>query len=328
MRALVCRDFGPVENLVVAELDRPTLGEGEVRVAVKAAGLNFPDGLVVQGEYQLRPELPFAPGSEFSGIITEVSGSVTDFSAGDRVFGLTSFGAFAEEVVVPANRLNRMDSEIGFVEAAVLSMAYGAAMYALFDRGGLKADQSVLILGATGGVGLAAVELAALAGARVLAVDGDDARLREATTRGATDAWNYHQGSLRDAANQFTGKAGFDLILDPVGGSLGEEAVRCLAWKGRLLVFGFASGSIPKIATNLLLLKGAEVAGVFWGESHRRGDNNDRENYARLLQWRSEGKIAPHVSRKYSLAEGAKAIQALLDREITGKAVIIVDGET
>lgn len=325
MKALLCREFGPVDHLILSEIAPPALQAGEVRVAVKAAGLNFPDGLVVQGTYQLRPTLPFAPGSEFSGIVLETASNVTDFRPGDRVFGLTSFGAFAEEVVVPAARLNRMDDSIGFREAAVLSMAYGAAMYALFDRGELQPGQRVLILGATGGVGLAAVELAALAGAQVLAVDGDDDRLREATAKGAAAVWNYHGGSLREAVAAFTGGQGFDLILDPVGGKLGEEAVRCLGWNGRLLVFGFASGDIPQIATNLLLLKGAQLVGVFWGESQRRGDNNDRANFARLLQWVSQGKVRPHISRAFPLAQGAAAIQALLDRDIMGKAVILMD---
>lgn len=324
MKALLCREFGPVQNLTLCEVAAPPLGAGEVRVAVKAAGLNFPDGLVVQGKYQLRPELPFAPGSEFSGIVLEAASDVAYFKAGDRVFGLTSFGAFAEEVVVPATRLNLMDNSIGFREAAVLSMAYGAAMYALFDRGRIKPGQRVLILGATGGVGLAAVELAALSGAHVLAVDGDDGRLREAAAKGAEGVWNHNEGSLRDAAAEFSGKQGFDLILDPVGGSLGEEAVRCLGWGGKLLVFGFASGDIPKVPTNLILLKGAELVGVFWGESQRRGDNEDRANFARLLAWRSEGKIAPYIGRTFPLSEGKTAIQSLLDREITGKAVILV----
>jgi len=325
MKALLCRAFGPVEDLALADIPSRPLDAGEVRVAVKAAGLNYPDGLVVQGKYQLRPELPFAPGSEFAGIVVERANDVVDIEIGQRVFGLTSFGAFAEEVVVPATRLNSMDGRIGFREAAVLSMAYGAAMYALFDRGRLAAGQRVLVLGATGGVGLAAVELAALAGAEVFAVDGDDNRLAEATAKGARAIWNYHAGSLRDAANDFTGKSGFDLVLDPVGGTLGEEAVRCLGWKGRLLVFGFASGQIPTIATNLLLLKGAELAGVYWGESQRRADNNDRENFARLLDWHAEGRISPRITRSFPLRDAASGIAAMLAGEITGKAVILVD---
>lgn len=324
MKALLCEEFGPVESLVLRDVPPPPMAPGHVRVAVKAAGLNFPDGLVVQGKYQLRPPLPFSPGSEFSGVVTEVADDVREFAPGDRVFGLTSFGAFAEQTVVPAARLNRMADGIGFREAAVLAMAYGAAMYALFDRGGLRSGQKLLILGATGGVGLAAVELANLTGARVLAVDGDDGRLREAQAKGADAVWNYHAGSLRDAARDFAGPDGFDLVLDPVGGPLGEEAVRCLGWKGRLLVFGFASGSIPSIATNLLLLKGAEAIGVFWGESQRRADNNDRENFRRLLAWHAEGRLKPHIGRVFPLQEGAAAIQALMRREILGKAVILV----
>lgn len=325
MRALLCRAFGPVETLELGEVDPPALCPGQVRVRVRAAGLNFPDGLVVQGKYQLRPALPFAPGSEFAGDVIEAASDVEGFSVGDRVFGLTSFGAFAEQVVVPAAKLHAMTPAIDYEEAAILSMGYGAAMYGLFDRGRLKAGESVVILGATGGVGLAAVELAALAGARILAVDGDDARLEAARERGATMLYNYSAGSLKEAVKAFAPE-GADVILDPVGGSLGEDAVRCLGWKGRLLVFGFASGTIPHIATNLLLLKGAEALGVFWGESQRRADNNDGANFAQLLAWRAAGKLRPHIGRRFALRDGARAIAALLNREIVGKAVILIDG--
>lgn len=324
MRALLCRQFGPVETLEFCETNPPSLEPGHVRIRVRAAGLNFPDGLVVQGKYQLRPDLPFSPGSEFAGDVIEVAPDVTAFALGDRVFGLTSFGAFAEQVVVPAARLHAMTASIDYDEAAILSMGYGAAMYALFDRGRLTKGESVVVLGATGGVGLAAVELAALAGARVLAVDADDVRLETARERGAAVLFNYMSGGLKDAVKAFA-PTGVDVVLDPVGGTLGEEAVRCLGWKGRLLVFGFASGTIPKISTNLLLLKGAEALGVFWGESQRREDNNDAANFAQLLAWRAEGKLRPHIGRRYPLSEGARAIGALLNREIVGKGVIIVE---
>ncbi|SCW81188.1 NADPH2:quinone reductase [Sphingobium faniae] len=324
MKTLLCKTFGPVDNLVLEEVERPPLHAGEVRVAVRAAGLNFPDGLVVQGLYQIRPHLPFAPGSEFAGVVLEVGAGVNGFAPGDRVFGLTSFGAFAEQVVAPAWRLNRMHDDIGFDSAAILSMAYGAAMYALFDRGGLQTGEAVVILGATGGVGLAAVELAAIAGARVLAVDGDDERLAHARARGAEAVFNYRTGALKTAVAAFTEDKGAALILDPVGGTLGEEAVRSLGWKGRLLVFGFASGTIPRIETNRLMLKGASLVGVFWGESQRRSDNNDASNFDRLQNWYVEGRIQPHIGARYPLDRGAEAIQALLDGRIAGKGVILV----
>lgn len=324
MKALVCREFGPVETLEISEMPEPPLAAGSVRVKVRSAGINFPDGLVVQGKYQLKPALPFSPGSEFSGTVIEAADGVQGFAPGDRVFGLTSFGAFAEQLVVPAERLNHMHSSVSFETAAVLSMAYGAAMYALMERGRLVAGERVMILGATGGVGLAAVELAANAGAHVLAVDGDDLRLKEAEAKGAKAVFNYETGELREAAKDFAGTDGFDLILDPVGGALGETAVRCLAWKGRLLVFGFASGDIPRIATNLLLLKGAEAIGVFWGESQRRNDNRDIENFRLLQDWLVAGKLSPHIGGHFPLEDGATAIQALMDRKIAGKAVIEV----
>lgn len=321
MKALLCREFGRIKDLEIEEVPEPVLGRGQVRVEVRAAGLNFPDALVVQGKYQLKPPLPFSPGSEFAGVVVDVAEDVQGFAAGDRVFGLTSFGAFAEQLVVDAERLKRMSEAIGFAEAAVLSMGYGAAIYALFERGRIASGESVMILGATGGAGLAAVELAKLAGARVLAVDGDDERLSHARVRGADAVFNYRSGGLRDAAKGFA-ENGVDLVLDPVGGDLGLEAVRCLGWKGRLLVFGFASGDIQQIPANLILLKGAELIGVFWGESQRRRDNRDDAHFAQILEWHAAGKLRPHIGRRFPFAQGAAALAALARGEITGKAVL------
>lgn len=325
MKALLCRSFGPITQLQVEAVDSPPLSADQVRISVKAAGINFPDALVVQGQYQLKPAVPFSPGSEFAGIVSEVGTAVDDFAPGDRVFGLTSFGAYAEEVVTPASRLHRMSEQLTFEEAAVISMAYGSSMHALFDRGRLQRGETLVVLGATGGVGLAAVELGHLAGARVLAVDQGDERLRLATDKGATAVFNTSSGGLREAVDRFTEGQGADVILDTVGGELGENAVRCLAWRGRLLVFGFASGTIPRIQSNLLLLKSADALGVFWGESQRRGTTHDKDNFKKLLTWHTEGKITPHISRRFPLAEGVAALTALVNREIVGKAVITMD---
>lgn len=325
MKALLCTQFGSIEDLALIEVEPPPLGDGQVRISVKAAGLNYPDGLVVEGKYQLKPPLPFSPGSEFAGVILEVADDVDEYHVGERVFGLTSFGAFAEELVIPIERLQRMDNNIDFATASVLSMAYGAAMYALFDRGELQQGQNILILGATGGVGLAAIELAALKGARIMAVDGDDNRLIEASRKGADKVWNYRSGPIHKAAKEFCGDDGFDVILDPVGGEIGEQAIRALGWRGRYLVFGFASGDIPMLKANLLLLKGAEARGVFWGESQRRHDNNDKANFKQLLSWHKHKKIRPHIGKTFPLKDTPKAMRALIDGKIVGKALIKVD---
>jgi NADPH2:quinone reductase len=324
MKALVCHQFGPIDGLLVEDWPSRRLQPGEVRIAVKAAGINFPDALVVQGKYQLKPPLPFVPGSEFAGIVIETSPDVVRIKPGNRVFGLTSFGAFAEELIVQEERVNRMSDTISFRDAAVLSMAYGASMYALVDRGRLQCAESVLVLGATGGLGLAAVELAHLMGARVFAVDGHDGRLSHAKAKGADTIFNFRSGALRDAARAFAGERGFDLVFDPVGGPLSEEAIRCLGWKGRALIIGFASGEIPKIAANHVLLKSADVLGVFWGESQRRHDNNDERNFIRLLEWYEQGKIHPHIGQAFPLERGAEAIANLFAGKVTGKALIEV----
>lgn len=325
MKAIVCRTFTSLDDLELAEIAAPVLLPGHVRIRVKAAGLNFPDTLVVQGKYQIKPDLPFVPGSEFAGTVAEAAEDVDAFAPGARVFGLCPFGALAEEIVVPAERLQPMDDRLNFAMAAILPMAYGAAMHALFDRGEIQEGQTLMILGATGGVGLAAVEIAALAGAQVLAVDGDDLRLDLARDRGARAVWNYQQGSLREAARAFAGDDGFDLILDPVGGALGEEAVRCLAWGGRLLVFGFASGAIPAIRTNLLLLKGAEARGVFWGEAQRRRTAHDATNFRRLMAWWREGRIRPQIGATYPLSRGIEALRGLAEGRHPGKIAVLAE---
>jgi NADPH2:quinone reductase len=316
-----------LDDLVIADIPSRPLGPGEVRVRVRAAGVNFPDALVVQGKYQNKPPLPFSPGSEFSGVVEELGAEVLGFDIGDRVFGLTSFGAFAEEVVVDAKKLHRMGAGIEFGEAAAFCMAYGAAAHALLDRGQLKPGEQLVVLGAAGGVGLAAIEIAKIVGARVLAVDLNDERLVAAKQKGADAAHAGAAETLREAIYAFSGNAGGDVILDTVGGELAETALKGLAWRGRFLVFGFASGAIPKLQANLLLLKAAQAIGVFWGEFQRRGIDRDRENFARLLQWREEGKLRPHISRTFTLEEGAEALKALERREIVGKAVIIVSGQ-
>lgn len=324
MKALLCRAFGPIESLVVEDLASPSVGPSQVRVRVCAAGVNFPDALVVQGKYQSKPALPFAPGSEFAGVVEEIGQGVCEFAVGDRVFGLANFGAFAEEVVADCDKLHRMSGGIDFVEAAAFCMAYGAAAHALIDRAQLREGETLVVLGAAGGVGLAAIEIAKIIGARVLAVDLNDERLEAATSKGADAVCPQAGEALREQINALSSRKGADVILDTVGGELGETALRSLAWQGRYLVFGFASGVIPKLQANLLLLKAAQAMGVFWGEFQRRKLDRDRENFETLLQWRAAGKLRPHVSRTFTLEQGAQALAALERREIVGKAVIVI----
>lgn len=317
MKALVCRAFGAV---AVETRPDPTPQSGEVRVRVQAAGINFPDALMIEGKYQGNPDPPFVPGSEIAGFV-EASRD-EEFKPGDRVFGLTSLNGFAQRVCVPARRLQHAPPAMTFEQAAAFPLAYGAAAHALFDRARLKVNETVLILGAGGGVGLAATEIAKRAGARVLAVDLDQARAETAKARGADAA--APAGDLRGAADAFS-NGGVDVILDAVGGELGETAVRMLAWRGRYLVFGFASGAVPKIRSNLLLLKGAEAIGVYWGAFQKRGEDNDAANFKTLLGWWAEGALKPSPAHIFRLEEAADAMKAMLRHELSGKAVIAMD---
>jgi NADPH2:quinone reductase len=322
MRAIHCVEWGGPEKLVIAELPVPEPKAGEVRIRVAAAGVNFPDALIVQKKYQLQPPLPFVPGTEVAGTIDKVGEGVGQLKPGDRVIAFVGIGGFAEFVCTPAVLAAPIPPGVADDVAAAFTLTYATSHHALFDRGQLKADETLLVLGAGGGVGLAAVELGKLAGARVIAAASSDEKLAAAREHGADEGINYSTTDLREAVKGLTAGKGADVIYDPVGGPLTEAALRSIAWRGRLLVVGFAQGEIPQIAANLLLLKGASAVGVFWGEFAKREPKQNRAMLTELFTWLGEGKLRPHVSRVYPLAEAPQALEALMSRKAVGKLVV------
>ncbi len=321
MRALLCRELGPADRLALVDLPDPEPGAGEVVVDVHAAGLNFLDTLVIEGKYQAKPELPFVPGGEAAGIIAAVGDGVTGFAPGSRVMALGQFGAFAEKWAVPAAAVLPMPDGMDFETAAGFGLTYGTSYYALKQRGELQPGETLLVLGAAGGVGSAAVQIGKAMGARVIAAASTDDKLGVAAACGADDAINYTRDDLRIRVKELTGGRGVDVVYDPVGGDLTEAALRSLAWNGRLLVIGFASGVIPKLAANLALLKGASVVGVFWGNWIMRDPGASASNFADLFAMASEGKLRPVVTDVFPIEAYVRAFGALTGRTATGKVV-------
>jgi NADPH2:quinone reductase len=324
MKAVLCKRYGPPESLTFEELPSPRPGPGEVVVAVKAASINFPDVLIIQNKYQVKPPLPFSPGSELSGVVKEVGSQVANFRPGDRVIAFTTYGAFAEEVKTEAGRLLPMPDGMDFASAAAFLLTYGTSEHALRDRGALKADETLLVLGAAGGVGLAAIEIGKALGARVVACASSDEKLAVCAAHGADATINYASEDLRSRIRALTDGRGVDVVYDPVGGPHTEPAFRSLAWRGRLLVVGFAAGDIPKLPLNLPLLKGASAVGVFWGDFTRREPRAFAESVRQLGQWFAEGKLRPHVSQTFPLHEAAQALNLMATRRVKGKVVLTV----
>ncbi len=322
MRAVLCRAWGGPESLVIEAISSPRPGAGEVVVDVKAAGVNFPDVLMIQGKYQIKPPLPFTPGVELAGIVKETGSGVTSARPGDPVVANVAYGAFAEECVVPAASLLPLPRGIDFAAAAGFTVAYGTAWHALRDRGQLRPGESLLVLGAAGGVGLAAVELGAALGARVIAAASSDEKLAVCRAHGATDTINYSTQDLRERVKAIVGAKGVDVVFDPVGGSLSEPALRSVAWRGRFLVIGFAGGEIPRLPANLPLLKGCAIVGVYWGAWLQQEPEASRRAMAELAGWLADGRVRPRVSARFPLARAADAISALAGRTATGKIVI------
>ena len=323
MRALVCKSHGLPETLVVEELPSPVPGPGQLLIDVKAAGVNFPDALIIQNKYQLKPALPFSPGAELAGIVKAVGEGVRRFKPGDAVCGACGYGAFAEEVVVDAAKMIAKPAGISFELAASLVLAYGTSYHALIDRGELKAGENVVVLGASGGVGLAAVEIAKAAGAHVIACASSDDKLAICRTHGADDVINYSSEDLKERIRALTGDKGADVIYDPVGGGYAEPALRSIAWRGRFLVVGFANGEIPRIPLNLTLLKGCSIVGVYWGAHATREPEALSAGISQLFQWLDEGRLKPEISGRYALAEAPQALRAMLDRKVIGKLVVL-----
>jgi NADPH2:quinone reductase len=322
MKAIVCKAWGPPETLKVQELPAPQPKSGEVMVDIMAAGVNFPDVLIIQNKYQVKPELPFTPGNELAGVVRAIGDGVEGFRTGDRVFGFVQSGAFAEQLAVPASALIRMNEAMDFDAAAALTLTYGTSYHAVVDRAQLKAGETMLVLGAAGGVGLAAIEIAKAVGATVIAAASTDDKLAVCRAHGADECINYSNEDLREGIKRTTGGKGPDVIYDPVGGAYSEAAFRSIAWRGRHLVIGFANGEIPKLPLNLALLKGASVVGVFWGEFVRREPQAHAAAMRELMQWLAEGRIRPHVSATYSLADVPLALNDMASRKVTGKIVI------
>ena len=324
MKAVLCRQFGPPESLVIEDLPSPVAGAGEVVVSVKAASLNFPDVLIIQNKYQFKPPLPFSPGSEMSGLVKEVGEGVRGFKPGDRVIAFAPYGAFAEEVKVEAARMVPIPEGMDFNSAAAFLMTYGTSDHALRDRGALKAGETLLVLGAAGGVGLAAIEIGKAIGATVIASASSAEKLDVCRQHGADAGINYASEDLRERIKVFTGGKGVDVVYDAVGGPYTEPALRSVTWRGRLLVVGFAAGDIPKIPLNLPLLKGSSIVGVFWGDFTRREPKAFAESIGQLGKWFREGKLKPHVSQTFPLARAVDALKLMAARKVTGKVVLTV----
>jgi NADPH2:quinone reductase len=322
MKAILCTHYGPPSELELADIPEPSPSAGEAVVAVKAAGLNFFDNLLIAGKYQFKPPFPFSPASEFAGTVHGLGEGVTDLAVGERVMGWLGHSAARERVAVPATQLVKIPDALDFDRAAGLSVIYGTSYYALKDRAGLKAGETLAVLGASGGVGLAAMELGKLMGARVIACASSDEKLAFARRHGADETVNYARDNLRDALRAVTGGEGVDVVYDPVGGPYAEAALRALAWGGRFLVIGFAAGEIPKIPLNLTLLKSCDVRGVFWGAWTAREPEAHRANVRQLVAWAAEGKLSAHVHAAYPLAETAAALQAIANRQVMGKVIL------
>jgi len=323
MKAVVCKAWGLPETLVVEDLPDVTPGPGQVAIDVKAAGVNFPDVLIIQGKYQFKPELPFTPGSELSGVVRAVGDGVTSVKPGDRVIAFTASGAFAQQVIVPLQALMPMPPGMDFDTAAAVTLTYGTSHHAVVDRATLQPGETMLVLGAAGGVGLAAIEIGKALGARVIAAASSEEKLAVCREHGADVTIDYSTQDLREAIKAATDGKGPDVIYDPVGGEYAEPAFRSIGWRGRYLVIGFANGEIPKLPFNLMLLKGASVVGVFWGEFAKREPAANAKAMRQLMGWMAEGKVRPHVSARYSLEQTAQALNDMAARKVTGKVVIV-----
>jgi NADPH2:quinone reductase len=322
MRAVLCREFGPVAKLEVAEVPAPAIGPGAVRVAVHAIGVNFADLLVVQGKYQEKPPLPFSPGFEIAGVVTEIGSGVDGVRLGDRVLGTIEHGAYAEEVVLPVERVLTIPASMDFTTAAGFPVAYGTSHGALEWRARLKAGETLLVLGAAGGVGLTAVEIGKAMGATVIAVAGGAAKLEVARRQGADHLIDYSREDLRGRIKEITGGRGPDVIYDPVGGDAFDQCLRSIAWEGRIIVIGFAGGRISQIPANLVLVKNCDVIGFYWGSYRRNKPAQVRQSFRMLLSWFEAGKLKPHVSHALDLADAARALALLAERKATGKVVL------
>jgi NADPH:quinone reductase len=322
MKAVLCRRFGTIDDLELADIAAPQAGPGEAVVRVKAAALNFFDTLIIAGKYQHKPPFPFSPAAEFSGVVESVGPGVTTLAPGDRVMGNIGWGAAREAVAVPADALVKIPETLDFERAAGLTVTYATTLYALRERAALKPGETLAVLGASGGTGLATVEIGKIMGARVIACASSDEKLAFARGHGADETVNYATEDLRDALKRLGGERGIDVVYDPVGGAYAEPAVRSLGWEGRYLVIGFAAGEIPKLPLNLVLLKSCDIRGVLWGSWVRREPAAQRALMRQIVEWCAQGKLSAHVHAVYPLAEIVTALKAIADRKVMGKIVL------
>ncbi|HEY2529527.1 MAG TPA: NADPH:quinone oxidoreductase family protein [Xanthobacteraceae bacterium] len=322
MKAILCTHFGTVDELELANIPEPSAGPGEAVVRVTAAALNFFDTLIIAGKYQHKPPFPFSPAAEFAGFVEHVGAGVTEVAAGDRVIGYMGYGAARERVAIPARRLVRLPEGLDSARAAGLTVTYGTTLYALRERAELKAGETLAVLGASGGTGLATIELGKMMGARVIACASSAEKLNFARTHGADETINYGSEDLRNAFKRLGGDHGIDVVYDPVGGSYAEPAVRSLAWGGRYLVVGFAAGEIPRLPLNLVLLRSCDIRGVFWGAWTQREPRAQHALMTDIVGWCAEGKLSAHVHAVYPLAQIATALKAIADRKVMGKIVL------
>lgn len=323
MKAILCHQFGLPDTLTYQEIESPKAIRDKVVISVKACSINFPDTLMIQGKYQFKPEFPFSPGGEVAGIIKEVGENVKNLKVGDKVFSLTGWGGFAEEVLADASKTFPMPENMDFITASSVMYAYGTSYHALKDRADLKKDETLLVLGAGGGVGLAAVELGKIMGAKVIAAASSDAKLKVCRKFGADEVINYDKENLKDSIKTLTDGKGVDVIYDPIGGIYAESAFRSISWKGRYLVIGFATGEIPSLPLNLPLLKGASITGVFWGAFAAREPEKSQANFIELLDFFAAGHLSPHICATYPLEKAPEALTSMMKRKVIGKVVLV-----
>jgi NADPH:quinone reductase len=324
MKALICRAFGPVDSLKLEEVPDPKPVAGEVLIGVRACGINFPDTLVVQGKYQFKPTPPFSPGGEVAGVVEALGAGVTGIKVGDRVVAIGPSGGMAEKFVADSSKVIPMPDGLDFATASCLSTAYGTTLHALRDRAQLRAGETLLVLGAAGGVGLSAVQIGKRMGARVIAAASSAEKLAICRENGADDVIDYGHEDLKERVKALTSGAGANVVYDPVGGKYSEPALRATAWEGRFLVIGFAAGDIPRIPLNLTLLKGCSIMGVFWGMAMMREPARGRGQLQELLAWAADGSLKPHVHARYPLERALDALKDIEERRVQGKAVVVI----
>jgi NADPH2:quinone reductase len=322
MKAILCSQFCEPDDLVLADIDDPVAGDGQVVIAIKAAALNFFDILMIQGKYQIKPPFPFSPAAEVAGVIESIGSGVTGFKVGDRVVASVGHNGAREKIAVPAASAVKIPDNLDFDRAAGVIITYGTALHALEDRASPKPGETLAVLGAAGGTGLAACELGKLLGLKVIACASSDEKLEFAKKHGADIGLNYATEDLKEGLKKLTDGKGVDIIFDPVGGKYAEASLRAIAWEGRFLVIGFAAGDIPKMPLNLALLKGCDIRGVFWGAWVRQNPEKNRANLEKLVKWAAEGKISSHVDRSFPLAKTADALKVLAGRQAMGKVIL------